>query len=435
VLIDHRSNASQTSQALRWQRQGLQAVGPYVLTAVAAGGHRFLFLLSSIFAARVLGRDGFGQLSFVYSVFGVLDILGSAGLGALATKRAATARDQHARAQEAANLLVTSAILGLGITATAMIPVALSPELLIPASVRDAVASVTVAVFFTTVSSVALGLLIGSSKFEQYAIAHIVQGTTCLLVPAGAFMGGTRGAALGFMAGYAVGAVALVVLASPGVAYVSAALHSGTVLQCTLSTARTCLPLVLTGLLFATTMWVLNLIIYRTGSSFEEVAVYNAAMQLRNIVLFIPVRLCPAVLSRLSSLESAGEHRAHAQVLRMNLIVQLVLSASLTLPMLLWGEAISKLYGKGYYGGIATSLLMLSCIPTAVAHVLNAAALSKGRHWDYFNYEALSSSSCLVIVLVLSSVSGPIAVACGLLVAASLRTVAQFLFAPALCDA
>jgi O-antigen/teichoic acid export membrane protein len=155
------------------------------------------------------------------------------------------------------------------------------------------------------------------------------------------------------------------------------------------------LPAFLSGAMTSPAVWAANSILVNQRGGYAEMGVFSAANQWRMAVAFLPSLLSQPVLSMLSNLATT-DARSFDRILRANLYLNVGLSVSIAVPVILFATRIMNAYGRDFSSG-ATVLILLA-LATAISSVVSVMAqaiASLDRVWWGF---ALNSAWALALL-------------------------------------
>ena len=164
---------------------------------------RGLGLLASMLVARMLGKEGFGELGIIQSTVGMFGIFAGFGLGMTATKIVAEYRDQDpskaGRTIALSNLVAvgTGALMTLALLVLA--PWLASRTLAAPHLSR-LLRIGSGLLLLGAVTGAQTGAMAGFEAFRALALVNLLTGVLAFpLMVGGVWMGGLRGASLGLL--------------------------------------------------------------------------------------------------------------------------------------------------------------------------------------------------------------------------------------------
>ncbi len=280
-------------------------------SAFAQGGS----FLSSIVLARVLGKEPFGEFSFIQSTVTAFTTFASLGLGLTATKYITEYRASHP--EKIGKLLGLSSM--LVVLAGACFSIALAvcaPALAVRSdhsSIIPAFRLGTVCVFFLTLTGYQLGILAGFEAFKSIGRIGILCG---LASPFLSWWGAVKFGMPGAVAAQCAGAVLLWSLYESAVRAECrrrglAFQYRGAWEQRAVLT-RVSIPATACGIVSSVVVWGSNAILAK-ASGYSELALFAAAGNLRSAVMFLPaltLRVAGPRLNYMFAADDAGFNRS-----------------------------------------------------------------------------------------------------------------------------
>jgi O-antigen/teichoic acid export membrane protein len=347
---------------------------------------RALALAASVVTARILGKEGFGELGVLSSTLLTFQAFSSLGLGMTATKYVAELREKDpARAGRILALsAVASAATGL-LAAGAMWGFApwLAARTLDAPQLAGALRIAAVALFFTTLGGAQTGALAGFEAFRTTTWLNV--GTGLLGVPvaiAGVWLWGVTGAV------WAMAVTAAVQWALTHAAVRSHARGHGIAIgirgwskeQRVLWTFS--LPALAQGLMVSPVNWAAAAILVNQPRGYPEMGALSATNHWYAAVLFLPTALGGAVLPVLSERVGRGDAPGARSVLRTAMVLNLAVVAPIVAIGALASPRIMGMYGPGF--GAAWPTLVVVLVTAGVVAVTNPVGnvlAASGRLW------------------------------------------------------
>lgn len=285
-------------------------------SAVLARG---LGLVGAMLAARLLGVEAFGQVGVVQQTVATLGTV--AGLGVAATASRFIAASRLTRRDEAAAVLATTAAwswgaallagVGLLVSAPWVAAVALqAPQLAEP--LRMAVPLLV----FSLLAQAQAGALGGFEAFRAAALSGLMAGLVAVpLQVGGAWQAGMPGFVLGLAVAealrWSIGYRALrVEMRRHGIAWQRPRWAD---LRRLLGFG---LPTMLAGLLVGPVQLACLAVVGRQPQGYDEVGLFQATQQFRNLLIFVAVQSAAAVVPVLAAAHGAGDRVGLARGLR-----------------------------------------------------------------------------------------------------------------------
>ncbi|MBT0666177.1 oligosaccharide flippase family protein [Geobacter pelophilus] len=347
---------------------------------------RALSLVSSILVARMLGKEGFGQLGMIQSTVGMFGVFAGFGLGLTATKYVAELRVND---PEKAGRVITLSLIfaaGSGALMTFLLllfaPLVASRALAAP-SIGEYLRIASPMLFFGAFAGAQTGALSGFEAFRTIARVNLVAGLlTFPCIVGGVYFAGVNGAVWGLVAASAMGGVlnhrALSLETKrAGICFPARNPFSEQEILWRFS-----LPAVLASLLVTPVNWAAAAILVNQPGGYAEMGIFNAANQWRGAILFLPGNLSAIVLPLLSNLQGANDKARYNKVLRYNILLNVGTASLAALGISLLSTKIMTSYGSGFASGKWTLVVLTASAALSTgASVIGQAIASKGWMW------------------------------------------------------
>ncbi len=334
---------------------------------------RALALAASVVTARILGKEGYGELGVISSTLMTFQAFSSLGLGMTATKYVAELRERDP--ERAGRILALSAVASAAtglLAAGAMWGFApwLSARMLDAPQLAGALRVAAVALFFTTMGGAQTGALAGFEAFRTTTWLNV--GTGVLSVPvavAGVWLWGLTGAV------WAMAVTAAVQWALTHGAVRAHARRLGIPIgvrgwsreQRVLWTFS--LPALAQGLMVTPVSWAAAAILVNQPRGYAEMGAFSATNQWYAAVLFLPTALSGAVLPVLSERVGQGDAAGARKVLRAAMTLNLVVVAPIVAVGALASPHIMAMYGAAF--GAAWPTLIVVLVTAGLVAVTN----------------------------------------------------------------
>lgn len=364
---------------------------------------RGLSLVASVFVARILGSEQFGEVGIIRSTVEMLGVLAGFGLGLTATKHVAEFRKMAPERTGRVIALAGQFALASGLLTAVMLYVFSSwiANAVLAASHLDGSLRVaSLLLLFHTLNGSQVGALVGFEAFRAVARTSLLGGLSSFpLLLAGAYIAGPVGVIWGLV-------LSLVVQwALNRSALMSEAARAGVPWQPAGAWQewpmlwRFSLPAALSTAVVGPVDWICGAMLVNQPGGYAEMGVLSAAYQLRSILMFLPSLLMQAALPVMA--ETAAGRRNGAEF---SCCVYATHSATIlagiplaTLLMFLAGP-ISALYGPHFnvedsvfIGASAVTMAQLA------GAGLGPAIQAQGRVWL-----GLTINACWGVILLLS---------------------------------
>ncbi|MBD5781080.1 oligosaccharide flippase family protein [Pelagicoccus sp. NFK12] len=356
-----------------------------IWTLVGTLTERAFNLLTSIIAARILGKSTFGEFGIIQSTIMMMGVFAGFSMGVAATKFIAQYRDSSPNKTVQVHFIATTiASTGGIVMCVALILSApfLAADLLENPQLEPYLKVSSVLLLLTAISGVQNGTLAGFESFKTIAKIRFISGFSCAFtVISSVYFWKLHGAVFGLIANQAI-ILALYSffirreLARRGVRikYEELLTNSKPIFKFTI-------PAVMSGLLTAPVNWICFSIISRTPGGAEEIGSFNAANQWFTAVIFIPSVLGQSLLPIFSE-RIEGNTKDTLKVLGWSMRI----NGLIALPIIILGSIFSQqamsLYGPDFRDEWPTMVVVLASaallsIQTPIGHLITA----QGKMW------------------------------------------------------
>lgn len=350
-------------------------------------GARVFTMVSSIIVARLLGREGYGELGIVQSTMGLFGVLAGFGLGSTATKYIAEHRYKDpVKAGRILNLTMIFSLVSAGLMMVVCVAMSswLARRTLNRPELDSLLAAGSLLLFVSTVGGVLSAALSGYEAFRQIAKINIIQGAAAPLT------------AIPLVWFYGVqGAIAsLTISAALGVFLCSGALKTECISHNVPVTFnrliwgewpilwRFAFPAMASGLMVAPVTWISNIILVNQPNGYGEMGLFNAANQWRMFIILLPSLLTSAMLPVLSETYGKEDQSDFRKTVALNLRMTWIVSLPLTVMVIILGKPLAVIFGKQFAGAESIIvILMLSVFLNVVNSTVGTALAGSGRMW------------------------------------------------------
>jgi O-antigen/teichoic acid export membrane protein len=348
---------------------------------------RALTMGSGIIVARLLGKEGYGEIGMIQSTIGMFGVFAGFGLGATATKYIAEFRTKDpARAGRIANLTILISLIIGGLMAIMCLGMSgwLAEKTLNRADLSSLLAAGALLLLVSTLGGVLLAALAGFEAFREIARINILQGVAAPLITIPlVFLFGIDGAVASMTINAGIGLYLCVIAvrreyAKFGMPYRfdHTAWNEWPVLS------KFALPSMLSGLMVAPVIWVTNTILANQPGGYGELGLFNAANQWRMAVIFLPGLLTSAMLPVLSETHGREDRTEFVDAVILNLRATWIIALPLTVFIVTMNKPLAALFGKQFEGTASIiSVLMISVFLNVVNGAVGTALAGSGRMW------------------------------------------------------
>ncbi|MFH0939087.1 MAG: oligosaccharide flippase family protein [Planctomycetota bacterium] len=346
---------------------------------------RGLTLIAFIITARILGKEGFGELGIIQSTVGMFGVFVGFGMSLTATKYIAEFR--LVDPQKAGRIMmlsraivwITAVLISLGLLLAA--PWLAEHTLKSPRLVGMLRISALL-LLLSGVNGAQIGVLTGFEAFKAIAQINFIGGVlSFLLMVGGVYWLGLEGALWALVASQAL----VCVFSYVALRRESAAIVRAKLFDCFAELSVVwgfSFPAMLSNAIVGPTNWVCSVILINQANGYAEMGIFNAANQWRTNIFFISGALSAAVLPMLSSASGSNDRSTFLKILRLSVLVQSIAVFCLIVPIAALSGWIMSFYGTDFIGGQKTLLLLImSAIIMAPLNVIGQVIVSLGRMW------------------------------------------------------
>jgi O-antigen/teichoic acid export membrane protein len=360
--------------------------------------------VTSILLARLLGREVFGELAMIQSTLLTLSSIAQVSTGLTATKYVAEFRD--ADKLRAGRVLGLCSVLTLatGVIATLFLLISspwMAANFLAAPHLTSSLAISAAFVLFSVMNGYQIGALAGLECYKSISVFGALLGAAHLaLCSVGAMAWGLSGA-LGGMACSALlrwvvyGLVLRREISKRGIVLNRRdGLDERDILR------RFALPAALSGLTTMPAVWLGNALLVQQPNGYAEMGSYSAAINLRTVVLFLPVLLNGVAVALINSHKGREERSSFQATFYLNLRLTTAAALIGALLMALFGGAALKVFGSDFaVSNVANMILLMSIsvVLEAIGIALYQLIQSHEKMWLSFFAIALPRDMLIVV--------------------------------------
>ena len=387
---------------------------------------------STIFVAHILGQYEYGEYSMIRSTIFLFLTVSALGAGAATTKYIAENRTKDINVAYKTYLITTCFSVIFSIVTSLLI--ILFADNIATSQLHNPQLSLSVKLgaillFFCGVNGTQAGALSGFENFKSIALNSFYS-SICELIAIllGAYYYGVVGASVGSGIGYIV----LTILN-----HISISRHFKQVIidkspQFCFRDLKIILnfgiPSAFCNLIVALALWYVRTYLIEC-TNYGEVAIYNAADQVRSFILFIPVAISQIILPMLTNLNSNKENKSYRKVLNINIIMQCSIAGVIALFVMVFSRFILGLWGSEFERPIILILLAASTIFSAFANVVGLAIASQGKMWVGFMFNLLWSIFIIVFsIYFINAGYGATGIAIAMLISYVIHSILQYIY-------
>jgi len=354
---------------------------------MGAVGGRGLTLVSSIVAARLLGKTQFGEFGMIQNTIGSFGIFAGVGLGLTATKHVAEFRATDRERVSRILALSQRITYFTGLLTAGLVFIfadSLASHTLAAPGLAPEVRIASLLLFLGALNGVQTGALSGFESFQTIAKITFAAGVAGFLMMIGGVISlGLEGA----------------VWAAVGTTVVSWALYrkalQAQINKYSIPLRATgmhtewktlwefSLPAILSSLSVVPVNWACSLILVNQPSGYAEMGMLSATIQWRNIILFVPSVLMSVCLPMLTNLGATREFTRQRKVLLTNVALAAAIGLSAASVVSVAGRFVMASYGADFISG--RNVLVLQAFAAAIAAVVGVLGqflVSTGAMWS-----------------------------------------------------
>ncbi|MBX7246993.1 MAG: oligosaccharide flippase family protein [Candidatus Sumerlaeaceae bacterium] len=341
-----------------------------------AGISRGLTLISSMVFARILGRQDFGKLGMIQSTVGMFGNFSGLGLGLTGTKFVAELRQTDPiRAGRIITLAGTiAAVTGLlsGVILFFLAPWMAAKTLAAP-DLAGYLRIASLLLLFGAITSAQSGALSGFEAFKTIARVNLFAGVVAFpIMILAVWRWGLVGAVWGLVMSQVINwGLNVWALRSEAARW-----HVPIVFKSCFQEIRILgafsLPAYLSSLLLGPASWFCATILAQLPNGYEELGSFNAANQMRLIILFLPNGIIGSALPVMTDLYSRGEHSSLKKLILTNLKLNSAITVTSAALAISLAPHIMAAYGSRFVA--ASGLLVILATVCVVDSVTNVFA-------------------------------------------------------------
>lgn len=374
VIFPERSMGSRFVKGAFWSLLG---------TLIAQG----LSMLAGIFAARVLGKVGYGEFGMINSTVGMFGTFAGFGLGMTATKYVAElkTRDPERTGRILGLSNYVSIVFGGVVT---LILFVFAPQIAInainaPFLVNELRISCGL-LFINALNGAQIGALSGLEAFKAIAKVNLYRGLLSFFITViSVWFYGLSGLVISTVIAGALGWWLNHITLKRECAYAGIVISHNNLIDELHVLWKYSLPAFLAGVMVGPIVWLTNAMLVNQASGYSEMGLLNAANQWKGVLTFLPVTIACSVLPAMSSIfgDFGASSEANQSVEIANTMNQVVIWP-ISIFLMLLASPIMMLYGEGFQNGRVLFILLIG--GTAIGFVGNSVGTlitSRGFMW------------------------------------------------------
>jgi O-antigen/teichoic acid export membrane protein len=344
--------------------------------------------VTTIFIARFLGKEGFGEYGIIRNTADIFVVLGAARMGTTATKYVAQYHTTNPiKAERVLAMSQTVSLTSCLLMTAAMGGFAplLATHTLGRPNLAPLLAIGSLFMFFTTFAAVTELALSGFEAFQKLGLISLLK---AFLLPITAIALTHKFGLKGLMAAITFNA-GLELLASWWFLRVESMRHQIRT-QFSFRAIKYereifihfALPGILTGLLTSGGIWMANAFFVNQPDGYASLGLFNAANQWRMIVLFLPDILSRVALPIMSNSLSHSDVTQFGLAASLNLRSNVIVALPLAMIVIVFRHPLMELFGDRFHGSVdLLPILMFSAFSATLTNTVNNTLTSIGKRW------------------------------------------------------
>lgn len=343
---------------------------------------------ATVLVARMLGKEGFGELGVIQNTVGMFGVFAGFGLGVTATKHVAEFRlKDPAKAGRIMALCALFAVGSGGLIALGLALAApwLAANTLAAPHLAELLQIGALLLLLNALNGTQTGALSGLEAFKTIAIVNLWSGLSRFpLMVGGAYLAGVNGAVWGLVV-------------STGINWLLnhlALRRESRRAVVPFGVSRACarewkvlygfsLPALLSGAMVAPVQWAgMAMLVNQTGG-YAEMGIFNAALAFKGVIVFLGAAINAPLLSMVANEKVSSE----SNLSKVNVLLTWSLGVFVALPLLSFPEVAQVIYGEKFSGGAFTKTFVLIILITCVfvyKQGLTRVLLARNHIWWVF---------------------------------------------------
>lgn len=326
-----------------------------------------LGFVALILVARMLGKEGFGELGVIQNTVGMFGVFAGFGLGITATKHVAEFRlKDPAKAGRIMTLCALFAVGSGGLIALVLVLSApwLAAQTLAAPHLSGLLQVGAVLLLLNALNGTQTGALAGFEAFRAITTINLWAGLTKFpLMVGGVYLAGVTGAVWGLVASTGIHWL-LNHLALRRVAR-RAGVPFGELRGCGQEWKVLygfSLPALLSGSMVAPVQWACMAMLVNQPGGYAEMGIYSAALVFKGIMMFLGNTINAPLLSMVAHEKVSSEDRLS----KVNILLTWGLGVFVALPLLCFPELVQMLYGQKFSDESFTKTFVLIVFITCI---------------------------------------------------------------------
>lgn len=350
---------------------------------------RGLALLASILVARILGKEGFGELGIIQSTVGMFGVFAGFGMGMTATKHVAEfrvkepARAGHIIALSSLVAIVSGACMSLLLLVFAPW---LAAQTLAAPHLNNVLQISSGILFLSAINGAQTGALAGFEAFKSIAKVNLFAGILSFpLMVGGTYIAGLNGAVWGLVFSVGVNCLANhVVLRHEAKRFSIPLTYSGSFAEWPVLW-KFSLPAVLSGAMVGPANWICGALLVNQPNGYAEMGIFSAANQWFLALLFLPTIIGQVLLPILSERIGLNDDALSSKILVESVKINALIAIPLVIVCSFASPLIMQFYGPSFREGwLALIFILITAGLLSLQLPVGNIIAASGRMWIGF---------------------------------------------------
>lgn len=372
-----------------------QTIAKNFFWLIATQGSRIFRSLVTIYAARILGTEGYGLFSYVFGLAGIMLFFADPGIGELITRDVAKHKDRRTEYFSAGFWLRIFSFSLSALVFLIAVPYA--------SKIHPARIFIYLAILYAVFENLRRLVLSYVRGLERMELEAVITATANIAVTVpGLFILSGHPNVQGLFWVYIISAV---------ISFLAATILAGKILirnvfsSFKISTAmellQNCWPIAIFGMLGL--MAGIDVIILGWWRTSSEIGIYSAVQRITQLLFNLPVILASAIFPTLSAIVHAGNREHEKKLNEKTLaIIFLFVLPIISGGIILNGQIISFIFGADFLPGVSTfRILLLGLIFTFPAAIISNIVLAHNRQQKIVKYVSVSFGLNILLDIIL----------------------------------
>ena len=349
---------------------------------------KFLVFCATIAVTHILTKDLYGQLGIIRSTVQMFMAVSSFGIGATATKYIAEYRNKNAKYAIRVYWMASLFIALMALFAVCMLLLFSSHiayNMLHAPEIVNKLRVGAFILFFSLMNGAQSGALSGFEDFRHLSYSNILNGILEItLLPLGAYLWGLTGAVLGFGSCFLLVFIYNTYHVNNNFKRTSINIFSVVkeIKPADFSILyKFSFPIALSSWLILVMYWVSKTMIVK-DADFTSMANYDVAEQFKAQLMFIPGILSQVLLPILTNRTAEKQSDEAKSMIWMNIRINIIITFSIFLIILLFGKYILMIYGKEYTNTFPLYILCFCAVIDSISNSYVPVIISTNKVWN-----------------------------------------------------